>query len=69
MSAVVDARFAGGPLDVSTAPLDHAPETTAVRVDGPGVALVLFAHEAHALAEALMTAADEAAPTHEGEEP
>ncbi len=61
MSAVVDARFAGGPLEVTTEPLAHAPETTAVRVDGPGFALVLFAHEARALADTLTAAAADAA--------
>lgn len=59
---IVDARFAGGPIEVATAPLAHAPEMTAVRVDGPGFAVVLFAHEARALAAALLEAAADAAP-------
>lgn len=60
MSAVIDARLAGGPLEVTTEPLAHAPHRTAVRVDGPGFAVVLFAHEARALADALAAATSDA---------
>ena len=60
MTALLDARFAGGPLEVSADHFKHAPETAAVRIDGPGFSLALFPHEARALAAALIVEADDA---------
>ena len=56
MSAiVVDARFAGGPLLVEAEQSPWDPATQLVVLSGPGFALQLFAHEARALAEALLS--------------
>ena len=59
MSAVVDARFAGGHLEVTTEQPDWI-EHQLVAVDGPGFHLQLFAHEARALASSLIAAARDA---------
>lgn len=61
--SVVEARFAGGPIEVTTEPLSHAPDVQAVRVDFPGCRVDLFAQEAEQLARALTEAvADITAP-------
>lgn len=54
---VVDARFAGGPLNVEATPLPYDPSTRLVRLAGPCFDVELFAHEAIALAAALQRAA------------
>ncbi|WP_454115479.1 hypothetical protein [Microbacterium lacticum] len=59
-TAVIDARFAGGPLIVATEPLIYDDGRVAVTVDGPGFRLALFAHEARDLSAALALAADTA---------
>lgn len=58
MTAVVDARFAGGSITVDTGRLTHGAEESVVILDGTGFEFPLFAHEACALADALRLAAE-----------
>lgn len=55
-STLIDARLAGGHLDVHTAALPYDETMPVVAVSGPGFDLVLFPHEATALADALRAA-------------
>jgi hypothetical protein len=58
---IVEARFAGGDLEVSEGHLTWEPDKQLVVLDAPGgYAIPLFPHEARALADALRAAADTA---------
>ena len=59
MNATIDARFAGGYLEVYVGELIDEP---IVQVVAPGYELALFAHEARALADALNQMADKVEP-------
>lgn len=49
----VDARFAGGAVQVTSSMLPHDDTTAAVVLALPGHTVTLFPHEARALADAL----------------
>lgn len=53
----VDARFAGGAIEVEPSQLPWAPEQQVIRISGPGFEFPLLPHEATALAYELNAAA------------
>lgn len=59
LSAVIEARFAGGAITVETTEADEY-RPALIEVNLPGLTVALFAHEARALAAALLEAATEA---------
>lgn len=54
----VDVRLLGGSIYVDPDHLPHSPDDKIVSVNGPGFDFAMFSHEARALAEALIVAAD-----------
>lgn len=61
--SVVEARFAGGHIEVEATTAAWDDTTTVVNVTGPGYTLDMFPHEARDLAKALQEAADAAETT------
>lgn len=53
ISTIVEARFAGGRIELTVSELAHAPDQRVVTVDLPGGSLALYPDEARDLARAL----------------